>query len=88
MRKPFIKFGSISQWKELGATLFNDYFFITVRLWPQVVRERVRSTYAYFAGSLGMTALTAYAVSQSRFIFTMMRASPLLVKSLFYVLQN
>lgn len=63
-----------------GLGLSNDIGAIDrSRLWPQVVRERVRSTYAYFAGSLGVTAITAYAISQSRFIYTLMRASPLLV---------
>ena len=48
-------------------------------VWPQVVRDRVRSTYSYFAGSLALTAGTAYAISQSRAIYTLMRASPWLV---------
>lgn len=48
-------------------------------VWPQVVRDRVRSTYTYFAGSLAVTAVTAYTISQSRAIYTLMRASPWLV---------
>lgn len=51
-------------------------------VWPQVVRDRVRSTYSYFAGSLALTAGTAYAISQTRAIYTLMRASPWLVSSI------
>ncbi|KXJ09778.1 Growth hormone-inducible transmembrane protein [Exaiptasia diaphana] len=48
-------------------------------IWPQVVKDRIRSTYGYFAGSLAITAMSAYAVSRSRAVHTMMRSSPLLV---------
>lgn len=48
-------------------------------MWPQVVRDRIRSTYGYFAGSLALTAGAAYAISRSRAVHTLMRTSPLLV---------
>ncbi|EDO32604.1 predicted protein, partial [Nematostella vectensis] len=47
-------------------------------MWPQVVRDRIHATYAYFAGSLAVTAGAAYSISRSRAVYTMMRASPLL----------
>ena len=63
-----------------GLGLSNEVGAIDrAMVWPQVVRDRVRSTYTYFAGSLAVTAVTAYAISQSRAIYTLMRASPWLV---------
>lgn len=63
-----------------GLGLSNEVGAIDrAMVWPQVVRDRVRSTYTYFAGSLAVTAATAYGISQSRAIYTMMRASPWLV---------
>ena len=63
-----------------GLGLSNEVGAIDrAMVWPQVVRDRVRSTYTYFAGSLAVTAGTAYAISQSRAIYTLMRASPWLV---------
>ncbi|XP_028844083.1 growth hormone-inducible transmembrane protein [Denticeps clupeoides] len=34
-------------------------------IWPQYVKDRIHSTYMYFAGSMGMTALSAVAVSRT-----------------------
>ena len=66
-----------------GLGLSNEVGAIDrAMVWPQVVRDRVRSTYTYFAGSLAVTAATAYGISQSRAIYTMMRASPWLVSVL------
>lgn len=66
-----------------GLGLFNEVGAIDrAMVWPQVVRDRVRSTYSYFAGSLALTAGTAYAISQSRAIYTLMRASPWVVSSI------
>ena len=66
-----------------GLGLSNEVGAIDrAMVWPQVVRDRVRSTYSYFAGSLALTAGTAYAISQSRAIYTLMRASPWLVSSI------
>lgn len=31
-------------------------------VWPQYVRDRIRTTYAYFGGSIGLSALAAAAV--------------------------
>ena len=63
-----------------GLGLSNEVGAIDrAMVWPQVVRDRVRSTYTYFAGSLAVTAVTAYTISQSRAIYTLMRASPWLV---------
>ena len=49
------------------------------RFWPEEMRRRVKSTYLYFAGGLGVTALSAYAVSKSNAVYTMMRANRWLV---------
>lgn len=63
-----------------GLGLSNEMGAIDrAMVWPQVVRDRVRSTYSYFAGSLAVTAVSAYVISQSRAVFTLMRASPWLV---------
>lgn len=46
------------------------------RLWPEVVRTRIRDTYAYFGGSLVFTAASAVAISRSpRMMNLMMRSS-------------
>lgn len=34
-------------------------------IWPQFVKDRIRSTYMYLAGSIGLTALSAMAVSRT-----------------------
>ncbi|XP_069741872.1 growth hormone-inducible transmembrane protein [Narcine bancroftii] len=41
-------------------------------IWPQYVKERIHSTYMYFAGSVGLTALSAVAVSRSPVIMNLM----------------
>lgn len=65
-----------------GLGLSNEMGAIDrAMVWPQVVRDRVRSTYSYFAGSLAVTAVSAYVISQSRAVFTLMRASPWLVSN-------
>ena len=47
-----------------GLGLSNEVGAIDrAMVWPQVVRDRVRSTYTYFAGSLTVTAATAYGIS-------------------------
>uniref|UniRef100_A0A8D0G801 Growth hormone inducible transmembrane protein n=1 Tax=Sphenodon punctatus TaxID=8508 RepID=A0A8D0G801_SPHPU len=41
-------------------------------IWPQYVKDRIRSTYMYFAGSVGLTALSAVAVSRSPALMSLM----------------
>jgi FtsH-binding integral membrane protein len=49
-----------------GLGLSNKSGFIDrSSLWPQYVRDRIRSTYQYFGTSLGITAAAAYAVSRN-----------------------
>lgn len=46
------------------------------RIWPQYVKDRIHSTYMYFAGSVGLTALSAVAVSRTPALMgLMMRGS-------------
>lgn len=46
------------------------------RIWPQYVKDRIHSTYMYFAGSIGLTALSAVAVSRTPALMgLMMRGS-------------
>lgn len=59
--------------------LLQEVFSLS-SLWPKVVQERIRSTYGYFAGSLFITAASAYGIARSRFIHRWMAASPLLVR--------
>ncbi|XP_075999745.1 growth hormone-inducible transmembrane protein [Genypterus blacodes] len=40
--------------------------------WPQYVKDRIQSTYMYFAGSVGLTALSAVAVSRTPALMGMM----------------
>ncbi|KAG8435005.1 hypothetical protein GDO86_013097 [Hymenochirus boettgeri] len=41
-------------------------------VWPQYVKDRIRSTYMYFAGSMSLTALSAVAVSRSPALMSLM----------------
>ncbi|XP_039628338.1 growth hormone-inducible transmembrane protein [Polypterus senegalus] len=41
-------------------------------IWPQYVKDRIQSTYMYFAGSVGLTALSAVAVSRSPVLMNLM----------------
>lgn len=34
-------------------------------IWPQYIRDRISSTYSYFGASIGITAASAYAISQN-----------------------
>lgn len=53
-------------------------------IWPQYVKDRIRSTYMYFAGSIGLTALSAVAVSRSPALMSlMMRGSWLAIGATF-----
>ena len=50
-------------------------------LWPQYVRDRIRSTYTYFGASLAMTAASAAAVARSPALMNLVSRSSLLVIS-------
>ncbi|XP_028916079.1 growth hormone-inducible transmembrane protein [Ornithorhynchus anatinus] len=53
-------------------------------IWPQYVKDRIHSTYMYFAGSVGLTALSAVAVSRSPAVMNlMMRGSWLAIGATF-----
>lgn len=41
-------------------------------VWPQYVKDRIRSTYLYFAGSIGLTAMSAVTVSRSSVLMNLM----------------
>ncbi|NWS23336.1 GHITM protein, partial [Pachyramphus minor] len=41
-------------------------------IWPDYVKERIQSTYMYFAGSIGITALSAVAVSRTPALMSLM----------------
>ncbi|KAK9530261.1 hypothetical protein VZT92_011775 [Zoarces viviparus] len=53
-------------------------------IWPQYVKDRISSTYMYFAGSIGLTALSAVAVSRTPALMgLMMRGSWLAIGATF-----
>ncbi|XP_062859577.1 growth hormone-inducible transmembrane protein [Trichomycterus rosablanca] len=53
-------------------------------IWPQYVKDRIHSTYMYFAGSVGLTALSAVAVSRTPALMgLMMRGSWLAIGATF-----
>ncbi|KAG9345962.1 hypothetical protein JZ751_007777 [Albula glossodonta] len=53
-------------------------------IWPQYVKDRIHSTYMYFAGSVGLTALSAVAVSRTPALMNlMMRGSWLAIGATF-----
>ncbi|KAL7990289.1 hypothetical protein Chor_013719 [Crotalus horridus] len=51
-------------------------------IWPQYVKDRIRSTYTYFAGSVGLTALSAVAAIGAT--FAVMIGAGMLVRSIDY----
>ncbi|KAH0623445.1 hypothetical protein JD844_006203 [Phrynosoma platyrhinos] len=53
-------------------------------IWPQYVKDRIRSTYMYFAGSIGVTALSAVLVSRSPALLGVMMRGSWLVKEIFH----
>ncbi|XP_057309583.1 growth hormone-inducible transmembrane protein-like [Hydractinia symbiolongicarpus] len=63
-----------------GLGLSNDVGAIDkARFWPDEMRQRVKSTYLYFTGSLGITAVSAFYLSRSKAVFRMMNANRWLV---------
>eukprot|EP00795_Rhopilema_esculentum_P008041 gene8041-13955_t len=63
-----------------GLGLSNELGAVDkARFWPEEVRSRVKSTYLYFTGSLAITAVSAYGISQSNAVYAMMRANKWLV---------
>ncbi|XP_063814844.1 growth hormone-inducible transmembrane protein [Pseudophryne corroboree] len=68
-----------------GLGMSNEYGAIEKAVvWPQYVRDRIRSTYMYFAGSISLTALSAVAVSRTPAIMSlMMRGSWLAIGATF-----
>jgi hypothetical protein len=49
------------------------------RLWSQTVRDRVKSTYMYFGGSLMVTAASAYQIAKSPRIMKVVGGGGLMV---------
>jgi hypothetical protein len=48
-------------------------------VWPQYIKDRIRSTYSYFGAGIGISALSAYAVSQTPTLMRVVTSSSLLV---------
>ena len=49
------------------------------RLWPDIVKNRIRDTYLYFGGSLAFTAGTAVAVLRSPRMMNLMMKNSIVV---------
>ena len=58
----------------------NLYCCIFFSLWPQIVRDRVRSTYLYFGGGIIFTAASAVAVARTPALMRMMTNGSWMVK--------
>ncbi len=52
---------------------------MNVRVWPQYVRDRIHTTYAYFGSGLGITAASAMAAFRSPLLMRMMTRNSLMV---------
>jgi FtsH-binding integral membrane protein len=61
---PFFKFGHCP---------LNHFFICS--LWPQYVKERIQNTYAYFGGSVVLTAASAAAIFRSPTLFNLVSRS-------------
>ena len=48
------------------------YVQVVLRIWPAVVKERIRDTYMYFGGSLAATAGAAVAISRNPAMMNLM----------------
>jgi hypothetical protein len=53
-------------------------------LWPDYVRKRIKDTYFYFGGSLGVTAVTAAAAFRSPGLMRFMGRNSFLVSTVSY----
>ena len=53
---------------------------ILFSIWPEAVRARVRDTYLYFGGSLGITAAAAVATYRSPMIMRLMSKNSMMVR--------
>lgn len=62
--------------------LTDFLLFFPCRIWPQYVKDRIHSTYMYFAGSVGLTALSAVAVSRNPAIMGLMMGGSWMVSIL------
>ena len=62
------------------SLILQSCLYIPCRFWPQEVRDRVRSTYGYFAGGLGVTALAAAGASRATSLLRFMSTRPMLVR--------
>lgn len=62
--------------------VITSFDFLFCRIWPQYVKDRIHSTYMYFAGSVGLTALSAVAVSRNPAIMGLMMSGSWMVNIL------
>lgn len=51
------------------------------KLWPQLVRDRIKSTYTYVGASLGATALSAMAILRSPTLMNLAMRNTIAVSS-------
>lgn len=73
---------SVSLYSDTGnCTAVHDLEVICLffSIWPQYVKDRIQTTYMYFAGSIGLTALSAVAVSRSPALMSLMTKGSWLV---------
>lgn len=57
------------------CTLNRSRFLFVYRMWPQYVKDRIQSTYAYFGGSVLLTAASAAAIFRSPVLLNLMSRS-------------
>lgn len=63
---------------------YSYVVYVMVRVWPQYVRDRIHTTYAYFGSGLGITALSAMASFRSPLMMRLMTKNSLMVLILKY----
>lgn len=65
----------------LEVVLWNKRIKIfSPRFWPEHIRQRVNSTYTYFAGGLGVTSIAAYAATRASSVMRFMAGRPVAVR--------
>ena len=74
-QKKFVKLRAMFQESENGSII------PVARFWPEHVRQRVNSTYIYFAGGLGVTSVAAFAATRAVSVMRLMAGRPVAVSS-------
>lgn len=68
----------------MGIVCHHMYMYIVFhpRFWPDHIRQRVNSTYTYFATGLSVTSVAAFAATRATSVMQFMAGRPVAVSSM------